>query len=417
MTRRRILFFTFLNTPEMALLGNRLADSLEERHEAEVVFVSPFDIPGLDHDVIRIPLLIRPFQQFCSESSGPEELSPELVREVVEADQAFHEDGSRSFEEHLRGLASAHYYYSQMLMVMNPSLVLVWGSSLPHNPLLSTLAVRWGAACREVERGFYPGTFMVKPFPWPDGSGIYASEWYFEPEPADDVDRYEAIRKHYLETRPFKYPQGDFVGRSEYLERAGIAGKKVYVLLSHNDIYAGVYPRSRSLSRIVSPRFASVRESLSFCLEAIRPDDDSVLVFKSHPMDHVDYSGLADSRLVPAREEHLHTLCSAADVIIADTTTAQYEALLFEKPLVSLSNNYLRGKDIAYEVGEEAEGAGILRAALRRERFETKRANARRFVRAAFDRMLYTPDAAMPFGRSVDAFADELARLCEPKDA
>jgi len=364
-------------------------------------------VPGLKPRIVKIPLLVMPFQKICTGNQEHLGLPPDLLRDVIEADQAFHESGSASWEEHLRGVAAAHYFYKQMMGALKPRLVLVWGASLPHSPLLYWLAREQGAACLDLERGLFPETFMVRPFSWPDCEGMFRTPW--PPGIGDHPGTYEAIRRHYLETRPTKYPQGAFVTGDAFRQARGLAGRKIHLLLTHNDIYAGVSPRSRFLSRTVSPWSASVRETLAYSLEAIRQDPEAVLVFKPHPMDHNDYVDLACPQLIPAGDAHLHTLCDAADVVLADSTTAQYEALFFEKPIVSLANSHLRGQGIAYERTEGMAGQELFSRALRRDDFETRRARARGFVVSAFDRMLCVPDPSLPFGRDVATFAGDLA--------
>ncbi len=407
MAPSRILLFTFLASPDMAALGNGLAEVLARDFQADLAFAGPFPVPGLKPRIVKIPLLVMPFQKICSGDQAHLDLPPGLVRDVIEADQAFHEGGSGSWEEHLRGVAAAHYFYKQMMGALKPGLVLVWGASLPHSPLLYWLAREQGAACLDLERGLFPETFMVRPFSWPDCEGMFRAPW--PPRTGDRPGTYEAIRKHYMETRPTKYPQGAFVTGDAFRRARGLAGRRIHLLLTHNDIYAGVSPRSRFLSRTVSPLSASVRETLAYCLEAIRQDPEAVLVFKPHPMDHNDYGDLACPQLIPAGDAHLHTLCDAADVILADSTTAQYEALFFEKPIVSLANSFLRGQGIAYERTEGMAGRDLFAAAFRRDGFASRLTLARGFVAGAFDTMLCVPDPSLPFGRGVEAFARDLA--------
>ena len=69
-----------------------------------------------------------------------------------------------------------------------------------------------------------------------------------------------------------------------------------------------------------------------------------------------------------------------ANVIAVMSTTVQYEALFYEKPILLLGNSILNGLNIGYEISDGSQLQEILQYALCKNNFEEKLLNAKKFI-------------------------------------
>jgi hypothetical protein len=100
-----------------------------------------------------------------------------------------------------------------------------------------------------------------------------------------------------------------------------------------------------------------------------------------------------------------------ADVVVAQFTTLQFEAALYEKPIVLMGHSAWWGRNATYEVDRLADVSAALDAALNRRDWSIRQANAHAFVTWMMDQFLIGCTEGVPARRNLRDFARFIARV------
>ncbi len=359
-------------------------------------------ISQIQHSDVLAPCIVVPysFKEFFKVTDKNGDISKyniSIKDELIERDILLHNAPESEREFYREGFSEAFRVYDNIVNTLLPAYGMVWGSTFPQSLLLREVLRNKGIPVFVIERGLLPQTVMVE-F---NGHGVESSiftdnDLWSQWKKTYEEKRYSLIKKYYLSNRPEKYNQGQFRTLYEIRRKYNITEKNVILFLGQHDGWSGLLPRNCELSYKNSPWFSSTKEALKALLTTITQFDDTVLIFKPHPHDRVTYDDISHSQLRIITDENLHSLLSLADIVAAISTTAQFEALLYEKPIVLLGNSQLSGKGIAYEYNENIDLKVLVEQALTRENFGEHQFYGKVFIDGIFQNFLYATNEKVP---------------------
>ncbi len=362
----------------------------------------------LPFPVVSIPFLLRDFAGMFPAAGNGGNISRGDF-ELLEAD-SIRANGAYGPNDGLAGLFACRKFYAGLLETLQPSYVLTWDPSSPQAQILQTLAREASLPVQGIERGLLPETLMIESRSI-QGYSDLRTHWlaHGTSSSAADSEAYGKIRDYYLAGKPQKYDQPEFGKGGEALRQIlGLAGKKVIVFLGHYDA-CGMAPKNSNQRRYNSPVFESTADALASVGDTLARDPGVAVVFKPHPIDADPYvlAGIQGIRTV--RDVNVHALIDMADVVVAQFTTLQFEAALYDKPVVLLGRSAWWGRNAAYEVNSKGELISTLQAALTRKNWPTRLANAQAFLAWTMEHFHIGCTATVPARRKLRDFAKFIA--------
>src|SRR5665213_660577 len=307
------------------------------------------DVP-LPFPVIYVPFLLRDYpSQFPHVRPEGGTLTAQDW-ELLEADR-FRGQGAYSAADAIPGLFVCRHIMASLLKTLDPGYVLTWDSTCPLAIITQDLCQKGGWPVQTLERGLLPETLMI------ESRGIQAfsdlrTHWMAQeiPESAYDAAAFERIRSFYLDRKPQKYDQPSFSGGGHQLrEELGLGDKKAVVFLGQYDP-CGFAPPDSQMRRNHSPIFRSTEDTLMSLWPALKYHRETALVFKAHPLDGNPYTQAREEGVHIVKNVNVHALIDLADVVVAQFTTLQFEAALYDKPVVLAARSAWWGRGATYEV-------------------------------------------------------------------
>lgn len=372
---------------------------------------------------LRAPLINVPYS-LCDYGRNEKNFSDtsgcidEEGEEIIARDMFLHNGPNSDELLYRKGYCRAKKIFSEFVAILQPAYGIVWGSTFPSSLLQRKVLKNANVPVVIIERGLLPQTLMLEEQGHGTESILMGNEsGWKEWNVHYDEARYFRAQKYYMEHRPAKYKQGEFIHDHILRQKYNITTKHILLYLGQHDGWSGLLPRNTEISHNLSPWFASTEEALSSLLKSLETFSDVTLLFKPHPHDPVQYDHLHHPQLRIARNENLHSLCTAADVVVALSTTAQFEALLYEKPIVLLGRSQLSGKGIAYEYNGEIQLSVLLEEAFRRINFQERIRAGRVFIDGILHNFLFGTTHAVPTQKQIKELAETIAfhALEEPK--
>ncbi len=364
--------------------------------------------PPLPFPVIPISFLLRDYARNYPGALAQGGSISTADLELLENDSA-RAEGCYPPADASAGLIACRNFVSTLLTTLRPSHVLAWDSTSPLAAVLQAAALQHNLPFHAIERGLLPETLGV------ESRGIFASSdlrshWLAQDIPAAEPAAYEKIRSYYLQHKPQKYDQPAFGGGgAEVRERLGIGNRKVLVFFGHYDA-CGLAPKSGGQRRYHSPAFSSTQEALMAVWAEVEKDPDVALIFKPHPIDRDPYAVAKIEGVHVVRDENPHALIDLADAVIAQLTTLQFEAALYDKPVVLMGASAWSGRNATYEVNSREDLRPALRAALKRTDWKDVSANARAFLTWSMENFHIGCTPSSPTRRKLDDFARFIVR-------
>jgi len=296
-----------------------------------------------------------------------------------------------------------------LLRALQPSFVLIADNTLCQTALLQRVCWDANLPVHFYERGLLPETLMI------ESRGIQAwsdlrTHWLAQEMPPCELAAYERIRAYYLSRKPQKYNQPDFKGGGDELRRQlGLDGKKLIVFLGGGYEANGHAPKGGNYERQFFPAFPTTNDALLELQAAVGRIANAALVFKPHPLDPDPYAVARVQGVKIVKDVNVHALIDAADVVAAQYTTLQFEAALYEKPILLLARSAWWGRNAAYEVNRLEELTEMTKAALERRDWNTHRANAHAFVTWMMNSFLIGHTEGVPARRNLGDLARFIA--------
>jgi hypothetical protein len=321
--------------------------------------------------------------------------------------------GGYPLSEALVGLAAFRAFYREILRALQPGFVLIADNTLAQTALLQNICFAEGIPVQIYEHGLLPETLML------ESRGIQAwsdmrTHWLAQemPASADDLATYEKIRDYYITRKPQKYDQVDFGGGgAEVRRQLGLEGKKTVVFLGGGYEANGHSRNGGIYERHFFAGFPTTQSALSALWQAVKKMPGTALVFKPHPLDPQTYSVAKIQGVKVVTDLNVHALIEAADVVAAQYTTLQFEAALYDKPVLVLARSAWWGRNATYEVESPEDLPVMLEAALQRHDWRTHQANARAFNTWMMQQILIGCTTEVPARRNLNDMAKFIARI------
>lgn len=367
--------------------------------QMELVVLSCVPSPDPEIRTILLPLWMQGYAQAYAVTPAPVTLEPATVTALARRDQVWSGQANRPLSEFTAGLATCQEVLRTLLNELQPSALLVWSDILPQSVVLQHLARQKGVPCWIIERGLLPETLMVEMAGQVGRSELNHSftlnQLLRHP---GDISLFTAAQTSYLAKCETKYAQAEFLDAPAFQAKFNPQGKKLVAVLLQSDVASNLFPTDYPGVALHTTGFESshaVLQQLAVVAAAL----DCLVIAKPHPLDHEDYSALETAHLRVIREVNLHSLIRAADVVACMASSTQFEAVLYEKPLLLLARSPLANKGVAYEPRTTAELPIALEAALQRHQFDVRMANGRRclhFILKYFSVALTDTSHAVP---------------------
>jgi SAM-dependent methyltransferase len=354
----------------------------EELAQQGVDLVLLSSAPAEDPDlrVIVVPFWLHGLARSYHAPAAPVVLETPLVTALAARDDAWALPEQRDPAKSMAGLSVCQHLMRQLLEELQPAAVLVWGNSLPQSVILQQLAIQQGRPCWVIERGLLPGTLMIEMSGQGGQSELNLSFALNRAlQNTQETGLFLFAQAAYRRRRESKYSQVEFLDAATFRQQHNPSGRKLVALLLQHDVSSCIVPRDYLGARLHAPAFASSEEAMLH-LASIAQELDCTVLAKPHPVDCADYSHCENEHLRVVRDVNLFSLIEAADVVAAMNSTAQFEALLCEKPLLLLAHSQLAGKGVAYEVGCPTGLRDALASALNRDGFEHRLVRARQVL-------------------------------------
>lgn len=388
-------------------------DQCLQQHNGRLVLISTAPKVGAPFPVLPMPYLLRHFAEWFP-GAVPVSLPPlpgdEWERFLLQSD-TYWAHGAYTPEEAWPGLLACRKVAQYLLQTLAPGAVLLWNSTHPQTAMLQMECWRTGIPVYAIERGLLPDTLMLDHWGIQGASDVRRN-WLAQDLQitGDPASLQQAARNYYLTRRPQKYAQAAFGGGgAELRRRLGVEDKRVVLHLGQGDA-AGLWPREARAARQNAPVWESTRHCLAALKKAVAQVPGTVLLFKPHPLDATSYAELLDGSVLTVNELNVHALIEAADVVAAQFTTLQYETVFYDRPVLLMARSAWWGRGCTYEVNDCAELLPLLRAALAREDWASRRQRAWQFIVWALDQYLVGCFPEVPARHSLDDLAVFLAR-------
>ncbi|MBE7498732.1 MAG: radical SAM protein [Verrucomicrobiales bacterium] len=350
------------------------------------------DLVVLTHDVrvsTPFPVLTLPIslRDFASPAGIPADTTPgtwdRTALRLARRDRAWSGADAEDLVPFLEGHAACEHALGQLLAILQPALVLTWGSSLPPSLVLRSCCDQLQIPTFVLERGLLPETLMLDQ----RGHGalsdlntcLLAAHLGDTP---DDEACYRQIRDYYRSRRTSKYPQAASLSRAEFQARHNPDNRPTLAFVGQYDHGAGLTPPDSPGARLESPFFTSTADCLAQLGRALADCPDRRLLFKPHPLDPTDYSSAESPTTRVLCDVSLFDLFEYADVLAFTSSTSIFEALLYEKPCVLLARSQLSHKGATYELRDLGDLGSLLDHAFAGHDFDTLRRRQRGWVQA-----------------------------------
>lgn len=259
-----------------------------------------------------------------------------------------------------------YWYFKEILSILNPSKIIIWGGWDRESYILADLAQQLKIPYGFMEHGWIPGTIQF------DRRGISGqSEYAVEPDRIlgrsirnKDMDiraikNYIAVNK--MDTGKFRKIEEDETNLQCIDKR-----KKTVFFVGMGEHGMGINPQSDYWKKYVSSIFLSTKEAVLFVAEICKRNDWN-FVFKPHPnpanQDELDKESL-NGNIIQVKYTEIDRLIQLADVVVSIASAVDYKVLMYEKPLVQVGHTTLYKKGCSYEVSSKEMIEDRIRAAM-----------------------------------------------------
>ncbi|GAB4364935.1 MAG: hypothetical protein Kow0042_03870 [Calditrichia bacterium] len=274
---------------------------------------------------------------------------------------------------------SAYRFFSELLLDNQTVLGISWNRIFPMSDIFRKACIDNGIPTLDLERGLFPGTMMLEP------EGIAGLSFLINSNDLEQrIEYYNQQSEHpYFEKFLEKYKAGFITKRTQapFLEPEELrkkydipAEQKLLFFAGQADADAGLFPPGTSLAWRQSPNYANTYVAMEATADAIRQRKDAALIFKPHPTDRqFETAKERFSSIIMVKEENLHSLILASDAVVNMASTVGMEAMLLDKPVISLARSQLSGRGIFYEPSISGDLDEKIELALCKKYFRKKR--------------------------------------------
>jgi hypothetical protein len=385
----------FLKAPDAVYEAlSELGAELRNANVELVLFGSAGDYSqyrGFRH--VSVPFLLadqgRTFANLFSVSGLP--MASSGIAELLEIDRVW---GSRFYgaEAHLYVLR-ALAFWERAFEIMQPSVVVGWGSTAPLSRLHVRLAQQRQRPAYILERGPLENTLTLSLSGQTALTSVNTFPSLISAEIGDArlVKRWNSICSYYQSLSNRHYPSTNRAATPE--EEASLQSdpRPRVLYFGTHDVGSGCTLSGTPLGDCYAPWVSSSEQAARLVAEALKSvAPKGSLWIKPHPAVTFRIGSSAGPEIVRhITDLDVHYLVGMADVCVTLASTTQVLAIIAGCPLVTLGNGYLMGRDIAYEVRTPSDVAPMLEMAVRRQGWGVRLEQGQALVATMFERDLF----------------------------
>lgn len=294
------------------------------------------------------------------------------------------------------------WYYKKVIEIIQPSRLISWGNWSRESYILRYLADQYGIPHGYMEHGWLPGTYQVDPRGIMGQSEFAVNPFLFEQisiaEIFDIGKVKQYIREKKLDTRIFIETEED----KEALKKIE-KDKKTIFFVGMDDYGMAMNPESDYWVKYISSIVKSTKQALCMVADVCKKNNWN-LIFKLHPSNPLPKLDYDADNIILVREMEIDRLLCAADAVVSIASAVDYKTLIYEKPLIQLGINGLRGKGCSYIVDENTTLEEQMKLALKNGMTVRQKENFDRLLQILLQRYLWDDmsDRTLRYGLTVE---------------
>ncbi len=337
--------------PEVRDFLRDLDRELQQRG-VQLLVLATDDPKELGIPALQIPYFLAGFDSTFPHTNGLAPAHP--ARMYAEADQVWG-NGCHPMATTEHGVAACEAFYHAVAEILRPCAAFLWNTTLPHGRIARNVFMMHGVPSYSFERGLLPGTFQIESIE-NNAFGDLFTNFQLRTGLHEDLEdlgdpqtAYATIRDHYADHLPSKYPSAQWRDRAALDAQYGTAGKKLVVVFGSAE-GSSIAPSATPSMGYSSPLFHDTSSAMQALCAKFADAPDVAILFQDHPINASNRTAHAlPANCIETKREHIHSLIAAADrVAVLGTTTVQYECLLHDVPVLSLSRNLIDHVGAAY---------------------------------------------------------------------
>lgn len=397
-----------LMTEATVLMWEGLHRELEACEVQLVLLTTSIPEGPVAFTVIQVPYLLKDYAKQFLSVEDEAVVAPEDF-DLLAADSA-RSAYPYSSVDGLPGLSACRRIIRSVLTLLEPGVVLTWDSTSPLACITTHLCNRMGIPTRVLERGFLPETLMIESRGI-QGASDLRTQWLAYEPPREVPGLFSKTSSYFRENRPKKYvKEGAVTNLDDLRNELDLTGQRVVVFFGQFDA-CGLIPANSRQRYYNSPVFSSTLDAMMALWGEVSKLQNVALVFKPHPMDREPYSVARIDGVRVIENADVHSLIEIADVVAAQFTTLQFEAALYEKPVLLLGQSAWCGRGAAYEVVQREMLPAVLCDALDRVEWARHGECTRSFVSWLMNDFLIGYTSTVPTRRRIADLAKFLATI------
>jgi SAM-dependent methyltransferase len=396
---------------KMIIVWNELAESLDNVNYKLVLLTTTIH-SEMKFSYINIPFTLDNFDSLNIELPDESHLDESVTAlSMTQREIEWFGKEKDNWLKHFNGYYKCKAFYRSVIQSLIPSVILAWQNSLPQSNILKRLAEEYSIPNLVIERGMLPDTFMLEKSGHVALSNILNDFSIRKVIKENSIsDNYEAVKKYFLSSKPVKYNQKSYEESELFLRKTNFKDKPLVVYFSHIDSAVGLYPEDTMLSQKTRLAFHNTKETVS-ALSNLAVRNNFHLIIKLHPHDNNNYEDNVKGNTEIIKDFNYQILMEKADVLAFSCTTLQFEALLYEKPILLLCRSELSGLGIAYEALSEELLTSTLELATNRIDFEKKIIKSKQFIHWVSNNFLFSYYENTPIANTLKDMAAYVAEL------
>jgi hypothetical protein len=360
-----------------------------------IVFGVPGDYSrckGFGHIVLPFSLVDqgRLFADFFAGQGMP--VGAATVRELLALDKLFGLKAPESEAELL--ILRAVAFWERAFDIMQPSVILGWGTTVPFARLLIRLGQRRQIPSYVLERGLFEDTLSLSLSGQIALSSVTTSPALVRPEPLESAqqEKWQAIESYYRDLHKNRYAafnKDPDPTVESYLHSD--PGPRVLFLAS------GFSLSDPEIGDRVDPWVDSSAEAAKHVVTTLNGMGCGGSFWcKEHPTVPFTIPEMHGITVRNMPNINVRRLVQDAHIVVTLTSMTQALGLIYDRPIVSLGNGFFMGRDIAYEVSNESELRPALAAALLQQGWSERLARGRALAVAMMEHDLFGLSDAAP---------------------
>jgi len=291
------------------------------------------------------------------------------------------------------GLYFYKNFYTTVLQAVKPVLTVIWNCQHPQEMIFERLARKCGCPVLFLERGPFFGTLHF------DSEGILGGTsvanqikqgWEIKENPEYWTKAFLKIKDDYQKKKRTWWNQPGTIGPEKLRKKLRIKPNSKVLL------FAGQVDEDVQ-NLFYSPNFKDNLSAFKWLYDNLEDKENIFILGKHHPMSKKSpniYNDIIKKNGIWTDKASLEDCLALADRIAAVNSTVLYEALLMDKPILSMGKSLLFGKGIAYEINDLDKDKKIIDDWLEAKDFDLKKERFLNFGAYLFSSVFFSMDSS-----------------------